>query len=69
MATPEKALLDVLYLSPARSKMFRFLPELEFPKTFRIGAVRAMIERIRHARRRTLVRRLIEPLAASAGRH
>ncbi|OGV45632.1 MAG: hypothetical protein A2X46_14955 [Lentisphaerae bacterium GWF2_57_35] len=34
MAAPEKALLDVLYLSPAKSRLFAALPELEFPKNF-----------------------------------
>ena len=67
MATAEKALLDLLYLHPARSKLFRALPELEFPRTFRMGTVRAMIRRIRSAKRRALVRRLFEQLAARTG--
>lgn len=69
MATAEKALLDLLYLYPARNKLFRALPELEFPRTFRMSAVRAMVPCIRDVKRRTLVSRLIEPLVASAGRH
>lgn len=28
MATPEKALIDFLYLSPSKSRLFRALPEL-----------------------------------------
>ncbi|MBU0716409.1 MAG: hypothetical protein KJ964_13720 [Verrucomicrobia bacterium] len=35
MATPEKALVDFLYLGPARSRLFAALPELELPKGFR----------------------------------
>lgn len=35
MATPEKALVDFLYLSPTRSRLFAALPELELPKGFR----------------------------------
>jgi len=35
MATPEKALVDFLYLGPARSRLFTALPELELPKGFR----------------------------------
>jgi hypothetical protein len=31
IATAEKALIDFLYFSPAKSKLFRSLPELEFP--------------------------------------
>ena len=34
IATPEKALVDSLYLSSRRSARFRFFPELEFPKSF-----------------------------------
>jgi predicted transcriptional regulator of viral defense system len=35
LASPEKALVDFLYLSPARSRMFAALPELELPRGFR----------------------------------
>jgi predicted transcriptional regulator of viral defense system len=68
MATAEKAILDVLYLSPARSKLFRALPELELPKTFRIGEVRAMLKRIKDVKRRTLVHGLFDQIVASVGR-
>ncbi|HEX5209109.1 MAG TPA: hypothetical protein VFW10_15125 [Steroidobacteraceae bacterium] len=34
MATPEKALFDVLYLAPGRTRLFTNLPELEVPKNF-----------------------------------
>ena len=34
MASPEKALLDVLYLSATRNRMFARLPEIEIPATF-----------------------------------
>ena len=37
IASPEKALLDALYLRPARSRLFRALPELELPRTFSDG--------------------------------
>jgi predicted transcriptional regulator of viral defense system len=62
MATPEKALLDVLYLGPAKTRLFRVLPELEFPKTFSVARARRMIRRIRSTRRRTLVSRRFEEL-------
>ena len=35
ISTPEKALFDVLYLAPARSRLFARLPELEIPQNFR----------------------------------
>jgi hypothetical protein len=34
IATPEKALLDFLYLSSAKSLRFALLPKIEFPKKF-----------------------------------
>jgi predicted transcriptional regulator of viral defense system len=61
MATPEKALVDFLYLGPARSKLFRALPELELPKQFSLLAARSMVDRIQSPRRRAFVaRRLAE---------
>lgn len=55
MAIPEKALLDVCYLSPARSGIFRSLPELELPKSFSIKKAREVIHSIQSKSRRTVV--------------
>jgi predicted transcriptional regulator of viral defense system len=60
MATPEKALIDFLYLSPAKSNLFRALPEIEIPKSFTIKEAHTIMSRIRSARRRNLVKRLFE---------
>jgi hypothetical protein len=60
IATPEKALIDFLYLSPARTRLFQALPELEFPEGFKANEVRKIIRRIRTVRRRNHVRRLFE---------
>jgi len=46
LATPEKALVDFLYLTPARSNLFRVLPELEWPKRFSVRAARSIVKRI-----------------------
>jgi predicted transcriptional regulator of viral defense system len=62
LATPEKALVDFLYLAPARSRLFRALPELEWPKTFRRSVARAVVERIRSASRRRRVGLALEEL-------
>lgn len=62
IATPEKALIDFLYLRPAKSKLFRSLPELELPKSFQIKEARHMISFIRSIRRRKLVRDHLERL-------
>jgi predicted transcriptional regulator of viral defense system len=66
MATPEKALLDYLYLRPARSNLFRSLPELDLRSTFNIKLARRMIRRIPSVRRRTLVARAFDKLTAGA---
>ncbi len=71
MATPEKALLDYLYLRPARSNLFRALPELELQPKFNVKSARQMILRIPSIRRRTLVRRAFDELmvATLSSRH
>lgn len=60
LATPEKALLDTLYLSPARSNLFRFLPEIELPDSFSMHKARQMIKRIPASNRRAMVERLFD---------
>jgi hypothetical protein len=71
MATPEKALLGFLYLGPARSNLFRALPELELPSKFNVRSARQMLQRIPSVRRRTLVARSFDQLmvTASSSRH
>lgn len=68
MATPEKALLDFLYLSPAKSKLFRALPELELPSKFDVKSARQMIRRIPYTKRRMLVTRVFEKLNSGNAR-
>jgi predicted transcriptional regulator of viral defense system len=60
MATPEKALLDVLYLSSARSYLFSVLPELEIPQGFKSKEALNMIEKITSSRMRTFVREKLQ---------
>lgn len=64
LATPEKALVDFFYLSPARSRLFRRLPELELPRVFSVRKARAIARRISSPRRRVLVSRRLEQLIA-----
>lgn len=68
VATPEKALLDVLYLSGGRSRLFAALPELELPRRLRLDRARAWIKKIPSARLRTLVSRRLDALGATATR-
>lgn len=55
MATPEKALLDILYLKPAKSLWFRKLPEVEIPDSFDVERAFEMIQKISSKSRRTFV--------------
>ena len=60
MATPEKALIDFFYLSPAKSSLFKALPELELPRGFSEKKAYKIINKIRSVRRRSLVKSLFE---------
>jgi len=68
LATPEKALLDILYLAPARSRLFAALTEVELPPRFSRKQARRWMGRIAPGPRRTLVERRLEALLRTAGR-
>jgi hypothetical protein len=55
LAVPEKALVDFLYLSPTRGRLFTALPELELPRSFRRSVAREWVGRIPSQRLRTIV--------------
>jgi len=55
MARPEKALLDVFYLAPARTRLFCTLPEVEKPAGFDIREAHRMIAKIPFSARRNMV--------------
>lgn len=57
IASPEKALLDIFYLSQTKTRLFKTLPEVELPKNFKIAVANRMIEKITSIRKRTLVQR------------
>jgi predicted transcriptional regulator of viral defense system len=65
IATPEKALLDVLYLSAARSRLFARLPELELPRRFDVRECRRWINRIPAPYRRTMVHSRLDAILAA----
>ncbi len=60
LATAEKALFDLAYLSAGRSRMFAAVPELEIPKTFRMRVLRHWVARIPSSRSRTIVERHLD---------
>lgn len=57
IASPEKALLDIFYLSQTKTRLFKTLPEVELPKNFKIAVANKMIAKITSIRKRTLVQR------------
>ena len=62
LATPEKALLDTLYLAPARSRLFASLPEIEIPKGFDRRKAMEWVPRIPAGPRRLSVERRLDRL-------
>lgn len=62
MASPEKAIIDLLYLHPSKSRLFANLPEVEFPNNFDITCARGFIAKIPSLRRRKMVATLFASL-------
>lgn len=65
MATPEKALLDILYLSPAKSRWFKSLPEIEIPTSFNQQKAFEMAKKIPFSSRRTIVENALRDIVKS----
>jgi predicted transcriptional regulator of viral defense system len=63
LASAEKALFDLAYLSGGRSRLFTAVPELEIGKTFRWRELRRWVSRVPSRRARTLVEERIERFA------
>jgi hypothetical protein len=57
LATAEKAIFDVAYLSGGRSRSFTSLPELELPRGFRWRELKRWVDRVPATRKRTMVMR------------
>ncbi len=62
IATPEKALVDSLYLSSRRGKQFGFFPEIEFGKEFRCHEAQRWAEQIPDPRIRKYVQERLKSL-------
>ena len=68
LATAEKALFDLAYLSGGRSRSFAAVPELELPRGFRWNELASFTDRITSARHRALVKRRLRQFVASERR-
>ncbi len=62
LATPEKALVDALYLGPTRSRMFAHLPEIEIDTGFDRRKAQEWVARIPAGPRRTSVEQRLDRL-------
>lgn len=67
IATPEKALLDVLYLFPTRSHLFRALPEIEIPKNFNVRKIKVWLNKISSKQRATIINNHLKKILGNAG--
>lgn len=55
VAFPEKALFDVLYLGPGRSRLFASLPEVTLPRTFDGSKARGYVQFVKSPQRRAYI--------------
>jgi len=66
LAVPEKSLVDFLYLTPARSRLFGVLPEIEWPRGFRWRTAHRFVQLITAPRRRAMVAARLRDLQRQA---
>jgi len=55
IATPEKALFDLLYLAPGRSRVFSNLPELTIPRRFQWQRLKEFTQLVKSSGRRAYI--------------
>jgi predicted transcriptional regulator of viral defense system len=55
IAIPEKALFDLIYLAPGRSRVFSTLPELTIPRRFQWQRLKEYTELVKSAGRRAFI--------------
>ena len=67
IATPEKALLDCLYLSGRKGNQFKYFPELHFPPSFSFPKTRRWARLIKDPRLRKFVTGRLEEIQKSSG--
>ena len=65
LATPEKALFDMLYLAPGRSRVFSNLPELTIPRHFQWERLKEYTKLVKSSGRRAYIAERIRTLRAA----
>ena len=66
IATPEKALFDLLYLAPGRSRLFAKLPELTIPRRFRWQRLKEYTARVQSPSRQAFIAGRLKALRATS---
>jgi predicted transcriptional regulator of viral defense system len=66
IATPEKALFDLIYLAPGRSRVFSKLPELTIPHRFQWQRLKEYTEWVKSPGRRAFITERIKGLRSAA---
>jgi predicted transcriptional regulator of viral defense system len=65
IAIPEKALFDLLYLAPGRSRIFSKLPELTIPRRFRWLRLKDYAELVKSSGRRVYITDRIQAIRSA----
>ena len=66
IATPEKAMFDLIYLAPGRSRLFSRLPELTIPRRFQWQRLKEYTELVKSSGRRAFIAERIKAIRSSA---
>lgn len=66
IATPEKALFDLVYLAPGRSRLFSRLPELAIPRRFQWRRVKEYTELVNSPGRRAFIAERVKAIRSDA---
>jgi predicted transcriptional regulator of viral defense system len=66
IAIPEKALFDLLYLAPGRSRLFSKLPELTIPKRFQWQRLKEYTELVKSSGRRAFIAERIRTIRSDS---
>ena len=66
IAMPEKALFDLIYLAPGRSRVFARLPELTIPRRFQWQRLKEYTELVKSSGRRAFIAERINAIKSSA---
>jgi predicted transcriptional regulator of viral defense system len=65
IATPEKALFDLIYLAPGRSRVFSKLPELTIPRRFQWQRLKEYTELVKSPGRRAFISERIKSIRSA----